>query len=198
MIRTPLAFIPYLLALAAVCGGLLWHLGDEAAPGHTQAYGRADIGGPFVLVDQNGVRRTEKDFLGKFQLIYFGYTHCPDVCPLTLSVMAGALEKLGESADHIEPVFITVDPARDRPKILKDYVASFGTRFTALTGSSEEIARVTREYRVYVEREPAANGGYAVNHSSRIYLMDPDGRFVGVYDETLGPDGLAKALRARL
>ncbi len=198
MIRTPQALTPYLLALAAVCGGLLWHLGDEAAPGHVQTYGVPDVGGPFVLTDQNGFARTNKDFQGKFQLIYFGYTHCPDVCPVTMGVMAGALEELGGSADHIVPIFISVDPARDRPAIVKEYVAAFGPQFVGLTGSPEQIARVTREYHVYVEKKSTGRGGYDIRHSSQIFLMDPAGHFVGVYDESLGPHGLAKALRARI
>ena len=198
MIRTPIAFLPYLMALAAVCGGLLWHLGDEAAPGHVQVYGTADIGGPFVLVDQNGIARSDRDFRGKFRLIYFGYTHCPDVCPVTLSVMAGAVTRLGPASEHIVPVFISVDPRRDTPKVMKEYVASFGPAFVGLTGTPAQVAKVAREYHVYATRQPAANGGYEINHSSQIYLMGPDGRFIAIFDESLGPDGLANALRARI
>jgi protein SCO1/2 len=198
MIRTPIALIPYIFALAAFCGGLLWQLGDEAAPGSTQVYGTAVVGGPFTLMDQDGKTRTDQDFRGKFMLVYFGYTHCPDVCPLTLSVMAGALQELGASADRIVPIFVTVDPARDTPKIMREYVASFGPRFVGLTGTPQQIARVAREYHVYYAKQSPAHGGYEVNHSSVIYLMDTSGRFAADYDETLGPDGLAKALRARL
>lgn len=197
--RTPEALIPYLLAIAAVLAGLLWHLGDETGGlGHTVTYGTTEIGGPFTLTDQNGATRSERDFRGLFMLIYFGYTHCPDVCPTTLAVMADAMTKLGPGADHFAPIFITVDPARDLPSVMKAYITSFGPRFIGLTGQPDAIAKVAREYRAYFARGPQAGGDYGINHTSTIYLMDANGRFVADYDESVGPDALAADLRKRL
>lgn len=195
-LRTPEALIPYILMLAAVMGGVIWDLGDRAAqPGTTITYGTADVGGPFALVDQNGSPRTERDYRGKFMLLYFGYTHCPDVCPTTLAVIADALTKLGPAADHIVPIFVTVDPARDTPSVMKAYVAAFGPRFVGLTGDTKAIAKIAREYRVYFA--PAQDGG-GINHTSTIYLMDARGKFVAAYDESIGPDALAAELRKKL
>ena len=199
MIRTPAALIPYLLMLACFIGGLLWHAGDLTPRlGRNVAFGTADIGGGFALTDQNGIARTEADFHGRFMLIYFGYSDCPDVCPTTLNMIADALAKLGPKAARIVPVFITVDPARDTPPVLGTYMKSFGPQFVGLTGSAKAIAAVEHAYHVYVVRHALPGGGYAFDHSSAIYLMGPDGRFVAYFDESIGPDGLARALRERL
>ncbi|HEY4123310.1 MAG TPA: SCO family protein [Rhizomicrobium sp.] len=195
MIRTPLALIPYLIALAAIIGGLLSYAGDRAVG---VAQGAAAIGGPFTLVDQNGATRTDKDFRGQYLLIYFGYTYCPDVCPTTLAVMQQALEKLGPTATGVTPVFVTIDPARDTPKVLKSYLNSFGPRFVGLTGSGAAIAGISHAYSVYAARQPLKGGGYAMNHSSTIYLMGPNGKFLTHYDEVIGPDALAADLRKRM
>jgi protein SCO1/2 len=196
VIRTPLAFVPYLIALAAVIGGLLSYAGDRTVglvPGAAAA-----IGGPFTLVDQDGRTRTDKDFRGQYLLIYFGYTYCPDVCPTTLAVMGEAVRKLGPLAGRVRPVFITVDPGRDTPSVLKSYLHSFGPRFVGLTGSADAIVKVSREYSVYAARQPLQGGGYAMNHSNTIYLMGPNGKFVSYYDESIGPDALAAELRKRI
>ncbi|MBU6298020.1 MAG: SCO family protein [Alphaproteobacteria bacterium] len=197
MIRTPLSITPYLLAAVVVAGGFLWHEGDIAAV-RIQTQGVAAIGGPFLLTDQYGVSRKSADFRGRFMLVYFGYTYCPDVCPTTLAVIADALGKLGKSADRVAPIFITVDPERDTPGVLKAYLKSFDPRFIGLTGSPKAIAKAAWEYHVYYRKRPLAGGGYSLDHSSQIYLMGPDGKFIANYDETLGPDGLAAALRKYL
>ncbi|MDE2183179.1 MAG: SCO family protein [Alphaproteobacteria bacterium] len=194
MIRTPLALVPYLLAAAMVAAGLLWHAGDFVSG--VQTSGVAEIGGPFRLTDQNGQVRTDQDFRGRFMLVYFGYTSCPDICPTTLAVMADALAKLHNGA-RVVPIFITVDPARDTPAVLKAYLKAFGPAFVGLGGSKGSVAAAAKQYRVYYARRPLQGGGYAIDHSNRIYLMGPDGKFVAVYDETLGPDGLADALRKK-
>lgn len=196
--RMPAAFIPYLVVLAAVAGGLLWHAGDLTNRQGQTVEGTATVGGPFVLTDQYGHRRSDKDFRGRYMLVYFGYTNCPDVCPTTLSVMADAMDKLEGAARQVVPIFITVDPARDTPKVLKDYLSAFGPEFVGLTGSTSRIAAVAKEYRVYVKAHPPENGGYAVDHSNTIYMMGMDGNFIANFDETLGPDGLAKAIMARM
>ena len=192
MIRTPIALVPYLFLIAAVVSGLLSYAGDEMAG---LPSGSAAIGGRFALVDQDGIARTDKDFRGRYLLIYFGYTYCPDVCPATLAVMADAMKKLGPAGDRITPIFVTVDPARDTPKALKTYLANFGPRFVGLTGSGDAIEKIEKAYSVYAAREPLQGGGYAMTHSNTIYLMGPNGKFVAHYEEEIGPDKLADALR---
>jgi protein SCO1/2 len=141
--------------------------------------GAAGIGGPFTLEDGDGHPVTDRDFHGRYLLVYFGYTFCPDVCPTTLNEVATALDTLGPKADRLQVVFITVDPKRDTPAVVRDYAASFSPRIKGLTGTSEQIATVAREYRVYFAPQPAtAGGGYTVDHSSILYLMDPDGKFL--------------------
>ncbi len=199
MPRSPIAFVPYAIAVAAVVAGLLWHEGDQVAGlGRTVTAGTAEVGGPFSLRDQNGRTTTPADFRGRFMLVYFGYSFCPDVCPTTLAEIAAALDKLGPKARRVVPLFITVDPARDTPRVLKDYLKSFGAAFVGLTGSAKDIAEAARAYHVYIAKRSLPGGGYSVDHSGVIYLMGPDGRFVTYYEETIGPDGLAADLRGRL
>jgi cytochrome oxidase Cu insertion factor (SCO1/SenC/PrrC family) len=198
----PLALIPYLLLAAFVAGGTLWYLGDLSAHDGVESVATGEhvtLGGPFALTDQNQMIRTEKDFLGKYTLVFFGYTYCPDVCPATLAIMSAALDKMGARAERIVPVFITVDPKRDTPDKIKSYLSSFGTRFVGLTGSSQDIANVAKEYRVYYKEHPAENGGeYTVDHSGVIYLMDPNGQFIANYSLDTSPDVLAADLTKRL
>ena len=197
-IRTPLALIPYLIAAVAVAAGLLWHAGDSlSGANRVVSQGETSIGGPFTLIDQDGKIRRAADFRGRFLLVYFGYSNCPDICPTTLAVMADALEKLGTKAGRVVPVFITIDPERDRSGVLKAYLRAFGPRFVGLTGDAKAVAAAARAYHVYYRKRPLG-GGYAMDHSSQIYLMGPDGKFIAIYDETLGPDGLADALKKQL
>ncbi len=199
MIKTKEALIPYLLLVAALVGGLLWHA-SETVPGlgRTITTGTANVGGPFTLTDQDGKKRSLSDFRGKYVLIYFGYSFCPDVCPTTLGVVAQALDDLGADASRIVPVFITIDPERDTPSVLKTYMAAFGPRFVGLTGSPKDIAAVEKAYRVYAKKSPIKGGGYGVDHSSVLYLMGPDGRLVSFYDELIPPKDLAKDLKAKI
>jgi protein SCO1/2 len=196
MIRTPLALIPYLIAAAAVAAGLLWHAGD-ALSGATRAVGEASVGGPFTLTDQDGEARRAVDFRGRFMLVYFGYSFCPDICPTSLAVMADALQRLGPEAERVVPIFVTIDPGRDTPRVLKAYLKAFGPRFVGLTGDAKAVAAAARAYRVYYRKRPLS-GGYAMDHSNHIYLMGPDGKFIAIYNETLGPDGLALALKKQI
>jgi protein SCO1 len=138
------------------------------------------VGGPFTLADGTGRPVTDRDFRGKYMLVYFGYTFCPDVCPTTLNEVADALDHLGGKADRLQPVFITVDPKRDTPAVVKQYVAAFTPRLIGLTGSDEQIATVAREYRVYYAEHRTGPGpnDYSMDHSSVLYLMGPDGRFI--------------------
>jgi len=199
MLKTKEALIPYLLLVAALAGGLLWHE-SESVPGlgRTVTSGSVAVGGPYKLIDQDGHPRGSADFRGKYVLIYFGYSFCPDVCPATLGVIADALDKMGKDADRIMPVFITIDPARDTPSVLKHYMAAFGPRFVGLTGSEAQIAAVEKQYRVYAKKAPLPGGKYGMDHSSVIYLMGPDGKLVSFYDELVSPEELVKDLRAKI
>jgi protein SCO1/2 len=199
MFKTKEALIPYLLLVAAMAGGLIWHESENVPGlGKTVTSGQVAVGGPFTLTDQDGNKRSNTDFRGKYQLIYFGYSFCPDVCPTTLGVIAQALDQMGIDQNRIVPIFITIDPERDKPAILKKYMAAFGPRFIGLTGSVAEINAVEKEYRVYAKKTPLANGGYGMDHSSVIYLMAPDGRLVSYYDELISPDQLQKELKAKI
>ena len=199
MLRNRQALIPYLLLVAALIGGVLWYESEQVPGlGRVVTTGQADVGGPFQLTDQTGKRVSDKDFRGRYMLIYFGYSFCPDVCPTTLAVMAQALEKLGERSHRIVPVFITIDPERDTPKVLNDYVKAFGANFVGLTGSPAEVKDVEKEYRVYAVKKPLPGGNYGMDHSSVIYLMGPDGKMVSFYDEAVSPDDLAKDLKQKV
>ena len=200
MRRLSLVLIPVVLVVALAGGFFLWRLSDSfPAVGRNVETGTAEIGGPFSLIDQNGQRRSSADFRGRYMLIYFGYSSCPDVCPTTLSLMADALDRLGPAADRVVPVFITVDPERDTPAKLKPYMASFGPRFIGLTSDLATIKKVAALYRVYLKKEPLPGGNYAMDHSSVIYLIGPDGKVVGYWDDTaIGPDKLAAALRKEI
>lgn len=138
------------------------------------------VGGPFALVDGNGKQVTDRDFRGKYMLVYFGYTFCPDVCPTTLNEVADALDHLGTKANRLQPIFITVDPKRDTPAVMKQYTAAFTPRLLGLTGTPEQIAKVAREYRVYYAEHRTGPGpnDYTMDHSSILYLMGPDGKFI--------------------
>jgi protein SCO1/2 len=159
--------------------------------------GTALVGGPFTLTDQDGRRVSEKDFLGKYMLVFFGYTYCPDICPTELQVMTAALDQMGPAAKEIQPVFISVDPARDTPEVMKSYVENFGPRLIGLTGSPEEVAAAAKAYRVYYAKsgDTASAEDYLVDHSSIIYLMGPDGRFVRHFTYTTDASKLASELK---
>jgi protein SCO1/2 len=199
MLRNRQALIPYLLLVAALIGGVLWYESEKVPGlGRVVTTGQADVGGPFQLTDQSGKRVTDEDFRGRYMLIYFGYSFCPDVCPTTLSVMAQALEKLGAKSAQVAPILITIDPERDTPKVLEDYVKAFGPSFVGLTGNVAEIKDVEKKYRVYAVKKPLEGGNYGMDHSSVIYLMGPDGKLVSFYDEAISPDDLAKELKQKI
>ena len=161
-------------------------------------WNRGPIGGPFALIDHTGKPRTDEDFRGKLLLIYFGYTNCPDVCPTTLTMMSQVMDRLGGRASRVVPIFITVDPDHDTPQLMKQYLSSFGPRFVGLTGPKSHIASVSYKYRVYARKVPQPSGGYAVDHSSVIYLMDPNGKFATNYDNSQGPDEIVADLKKRI
>lgn len=157
------------------------------------------FGGPFTLTDHNGKTRTDRDFHGRFLLVSFGYTACPDICPTTLAAVAAALDLAGLAGERVQPVFITVDPARDRPEVLADYVSAFHPRLIGLTGSEPQVRAVTRAYRVHRRKvvAPDASGpdDYVVDHGSLTYLMGPDGAFVTLFPFGTTPEAMAAAIR---
>ena len=154
------------------------------------------IGGPFSLRDGDGHLVTDAQFRGRLMLVYFGYTHCPDACPTALQDMATALDQLGDKKKEVAVVFITIDPERDTPAVMKDYVAAFEAGITALSGTPEEVASAARAYRVYYARHATKDGGYDMDHSSIIYLMDRKGRFVANFTHETPPDQIAFKLKS--
>jgi len=198
MNRIPTVLLSLSLALAVLTGGLIWYVSDHFVSSEGSPTASAMVlGGPFKLIDQDGAVRTDRDFHGKFVLLYFGYSFCPDVCPTTLGVMSDALSKLDGKAQRIVPVFVTVDPERDTPAALKKYLAAFGPRFMGLTGTVPQVKKMAHEYGVYFAKHPIEGGGYGVDHSSVVYLLGPDGKLVTFYDEQMTPDTLAKDLATR-
>jgi protein SCO1 len=156
------------------------------------------VGGPFRLIDQEGRAVTDQDFKGKPFLVFFGFTYCPDICPTTLFEMSEVLKRLGPDAERTAALFITVDPERDTPDKMKDYVSSFHPRIFGLTGTPEEIAKVEKEYRVYAKKVPLKDGDYTMDHTAVVYLMDKDGRFVAPFNLKKTVDEAAADLRRRL
>jgi protein SCO1/2 len=192
--RAVLIFAAAILLLAAGLGGYAWTIRQAAQP---QGSGVALVGGPFSLTDQDGRRVTEKDFLGRYMLVFFGFTYCPDICPTELQVMTAALDAMGPAAEKIQPVFVSVDPERDTPEVMKAYVANFGPRLIGLTGTPEEIAAMAKAYRVYYAKAANQNapGDYLMDHSSIIYLMDEDGSFVKHFAYTTDVEKLTSELK---
>ena len=168
--------------------------------GQIAATGKALVGGPFSLIDQTGKRVTDQDFRGRYLLVYFGYTFCPDVCPAGLQVISAALDQLGPAGDAITPVFITIDPARDTPAKMAEYVKSFHPRLIGLTGSPAEVAAAIKTYRVYAKMVPDEKrpSDYTMDHSSVVYLMGPQGDLVTFSAELTKADALAAQLRKGL
>ncbi|WP_439358949.1 SCO family protein [Bradyrhizobium sp. DASA03007] len=158
----------------------------------------AAIGGPFQLTDQNGKAVTDKSLKGKPTLIFFGYTHCPDVCPTSLFEMSEVLRAMGKEADKVNAIFISVDPERDTPAAMKDYLTSFDPHLEGLSGDPAEVAKVITSYRVYAKKVPTKDGDYTMDHTALIYLMDRDGRFVSPFNLKRTPEEAAAELKRYL
>ncbi|MEQ8396309.1 SCO family protein [Thalassobaculum sp.] len=179
------------LAATVVGGYLIWT--------RTQEGTAALIGGPFELVDQSGRTVTDQTLIGKWSLIYFGYTFCPDVCPTSLTVMTQALDQVGPAADKVTPVFITVDPERDTVEQLAGYHDHFHPGFVMLTGTPAQVKTVAKAYRVYYRKaETEASTDYLMDHSSITYLMDPDGNYVTHFAHDATPEGMARTIREKV
>ena len=186
-----------MLLLAAFLGGLFLFFGGilfitgRAPIGHAVAA----VGGPFRLEDQNGKPVTDADMKGRPFLVFFGFTHCPDICPTTLFDMSQMMKALGPDADRVNALFITVDPERDTPKVLKEYLSNFDPHLRALTGDQAAIDAAIKEYRVYAKKVPLDNGDYTMDHTAMIYLMDKDGHFVAPFSMSRTPEAEAADLR---
>jgi len=167
------------LAGLVVCFGVILIVAGRGP--NSAAQTSAAIGGPFELVDQDGRTVTDRDFKGRPLLVFFGFTHCPDVCPTTLFEVSEVLRALGPDAGKVNALFITVDPERDTPATLKDYLSSFDPHLRGLTGDPAAISTVVKEYRVYAKKVPQENG-YTMDHTAIVYLMDRDGRFVAPFN----------------
>ena len=169
----------FLAGLVLCFGVILIVSGRVSAPVAQQV---AAIGGPFELVDQNGRTVTERDLKGRPFLVFFGFTRCPDICPTTLFEVSEIMRALGKDAERVGALFITVDPERDTPAALKDYLSSFEPHHAGLTGETAAVAAVAKAYRVYFKKVPLDQGGYTMDHTAIVYLMDKDGRFVSPFN----------------
>ncbi len=180
---------------AVFAGGLAdrW-LGSAAANGEAPDHEMADsIGGPFTLIDQTGATVTEASWPGKYLLVFFGFTYCPDVCPTTLTDIAAALKLLGPKADKVQPLFISIDPERDNPSVLAGYTAAFDSRIIGLTGSQEQVTAATRAYRAFAQRVGEGDD-YTMQHSVLVYLMSPKGRLKAILSYDMEPAKMAETL----
>ena len=158
--------------------------------------GKALVGGPFALINHTGKRITDQDFRGRHMLVMFGFTFCPDVCPSELQVIAAVLDKLGRKGERIAPLFISVDPERDTPAQLAQYVASFHPRLVGLTGSPADVDAAAKAYRVYYKkvRDEKSSAAYTIDHTALIYLMGPDGNYVAHFTHAAGVDALVERI----
>jgi protein SCO1 len=174
-----IAFVISGFLIGALAGVAVLLLTTPKAGQQVESSGAALIGGPFSLTDTDGKTVTDQDFRGRYMLVFFGFTHCPDICPAELQVIAQALDQLGDKAKKVVPIFITVDPGRDTPQAMAEYLKSFGPKFVGLTGSPEAIAAAAKAYRVVYSKvkNKDSSGNYSIDHSALAYLMDPDGQY---------------------
>jgi len=196
MNRTTIGLVAAGLVAGALFGVLALRTPAPDGEGQVAVSGKALIGGPFSLIDQTGKRVTDKDFQGRYMLVFFGYTNCPDICPAGLQVMSAALDKLRARGKDIVPVFITLDPAQDTPQKLASYVKSFTPRLVGLTGSEDEIAATAKAYRVFYQKVPDDKDPtrYSIDHSAIFYLMGKDGALIAPIPHTTDVTQLAQSI----
>lgn len=194
-VRLLLTFGAFLAGLV-VCFGVVLIVSGRMSPPSAQQ--TAAIGGPFELTDQNGRKVTDLDLKGKPSLVFFGFTHCAEICPTTLFEISEILRKLGPDGDRVRGVFITVDPERDTPQALKEYLSSFDPRLSALTGDPAAVAAVAKAYRVYYKKVPLDDGSYNMDHTAIVYLMDKEGRFISPFSLKRATEAAAAELRRYL
>jgi cytochrome oxidase Cu insertion factor (SCO1/SenC/PrrC family) len=193
VVKPSVVFGMTILLLALGLGSYALWSSRNSATGN----GTALVGGPFTMVNQNGETVTEKSFLGRPMIMFFGFTFCPDICPTELQVMAQAIDQLGEAGKSIQPVFVSIDPARDTPSVVKAYVANFGPQFVGLTGTPEQVDHIASTYRVFYQKQEnkADPQAYLMDHSSIIYIMGADGKFLKHFAYTTDATSLAEGLR---
>ncbi|HKQ94005.1 MAG TPA: SCO family protein [Aestuariivirgaceae bacterium] len=193
-IRKRFLALVILLVAAATAGAAGYRLlTTELAPASS---GTALVGGPFRLTSHTGAKVSDADFRGKFMLVFFGYTYCPDVCPSELQVISAALDTLGEAGRDIVPIFVSIDPVRDTPEVVAQYIKNFHPRFVGLTGSDAEVAAMAKAYRVYYGKaEGSGDTDYLMDHSSIVYLMDREGRFLKHFSYSTDAEALARGLK---
>jgi len=194
--RRNLIFGLSILLVAFVIGGAALFFAGNGKLGPI-ASGKALVGGPFELTNQDGKRVKSADFAGKYMLVVFGYTYCPDICPSELQVVSSALDELGPAAERIQPVFVTVDPSRDTPEVMKDYVGNFHPGFVGLTGSEDDVANIAKAYRVYYRKVDPTGPDipYLMDHTTLVYLMGPDGDYVTHFAYGTNVAGMVEGLR---
>ena len=190
-----LVFAAFLCGLVLCFGVILFVTGRAPSP-IGQAI--ASVGGPFHLEDQNGKTVSDAEMKGKPFLVFFGFTHCPDICPATLFDISQVMKALGPDADRTGALFITVDPERDTPTVLKDYLSNFDPHLRGLTGDQTAINTAIKEYRVYAKKVPLDNGDYTMDHTAMVYLMDKEGHFVAPFNTQRTPEAEAAELRRYL
>ena len=191
---------PIFRSIAAACLFALAACNAAPAPDQSPPLAGARIGGPFTLTDQHGKQVSYSDFAGKYRIVYFGYTYCPDVCPTDLLHIGQALKQLEKSdaqlVDRIVPIFITIDPARDTPKVVGEFVSAFSPRIVGLTGTPDQIAKVAKEYAIFYQKGEASEaGGYLMDHSNQAYLMGPEGNPVALLPAEQSAQAVADELR---
>jgi protein SCO1/2 len=189
--RVILILSAFIVGVAVTFGIVMLITGQNGAP-VAQA---SAIGGPFRLVDGSGKVVTDQDMKGKPYLVFFGFTHCPEVCPTTLFELSEVFRKLGPDADRTAGLFITVDPERDTPAVMKDYLANFDPHLRGLTGDPATVQAVLKEFRVYAKKVPLKDGDYTMDHTALVYLMDKQGRFVAPFNAKRGAEAAATELR---
>ncbi|HRF07522.1 MAG TPA: SCO family protein [Xanthobacteraceae bacterium] len=158
----------------------------------------SSVGGAFQLVNQDGKTVTDADFRGKPLLVFFGFTHCPDICPTTLFEVSEVFNRLGKDAEKVNAIFVTVDPERDTPEKLKLYLSSFHPQISALSGTDAQIEAIKKVYYVYAKRVPLEGGSYTMDHTTVVYLMDKDGKFIAPFNLKRDADAAAADLKRRL
>jgi protein SCO1/2 len=188
--RLAVPLVAFALGLAVLATAAVLTLAPPRAPAGSS------VGGPFALVDQDGRTVTERDFKGKPFLVFFGFTHCPDVCPTTLFQISEILGATGERGRPLRALFVTVDPERDTPSVMKSYLSSFDERIVGLTGTPEAVAGAEKAYKAYARKVPLKDGDYTMEHTGVVYLMDQQGRFVRPFKTDRPPAEAAKDLLA--
>lgn len=192
--RLVLLFAAFVLGAVVIVAAALALL-----PGNTPQVAKASaVGGPFELVDQDGQTVTNETFAGEPMLIFFGFTHCPDVCPTALFEMSQVFEALGPDARKINGLFVTVDPERDTPEVMKSYIGSFHPSIQGLSGTPEQVAAALKAYRVYAKKVPTQGGEYTMDHTAIVYLMGKDGEFIAPFNLKRAPEAAADELRRYL